>query len=134
MHIFHLSLSLSYAVCSSPPLGMQDRQILDHQLTASSEGMWFNLRKFKARDARLWLTSSSWVCGVMDPDPWIQISFAPEIKLICGIATQGSSSHDWWTTSYKLKYSLTGKSWRDYENAEGFAEVKLHSLRQLAVR
>ena len=110
-------------VCRSPPVGMQDGWILDQQLTASSEGMWLNLRVFKPRDARLWQLSTSWVSSVIDRHPWIQISFAPEIKLISGIATQGNPSHDWWTTSYTLKYSIIGKSWRDYKSAKETVKV-----------
>ena len=63
--------------------------------------MWINLQSFKAKDARLRLQSLSWVSG---------------------IATQGNPSHDWWTTSFTLKYSMTGKMWQDYEK-EGFEEV-----------
>ncbi|CAH3154902.1 unnamed protein product, partial [Porites evermanni] len=102
-------------VCSSPPLGMRDRRILDHQITASSVGMSLSLKRFNARDARLWLKSSSWVSALVDYSPWLQITFAPEIKLITGIATQGSPLYDWFITSYTLKYSMTGKIWKNYE-------------------
>ena len=105
---------------------MQDRRILNHQLTASSEGMWLDLKIFRARDARLRLKSISWVSALLDSDPWLQVSLAPEIKLISGIATQGNPSHDWWTTSYTLKHSMTGKTWRDYENGQGFTEVNFN--------
>ena len=101
---------------------MQDGRILNHQLTASSDGMWINFQSFKAKDARLKLQSLSWVSGILDSSPWLQVSFAPEIKIISGIATQGNPSHDWWTTSFTLKYSMTGKIWQDYEK-EGFEEV-----------
>jgi len=99
--------------------------MLNHQLTASSEGMWLDLSSFKARDARLWIKSTSWVSGILDSNPWIQISLAPEIKLVSGVATQGNPTHDWWTTSYTLKHSMTGKTWRDYESGEGFVEIFL---------
>ena len=102
---------------------MQDGRILNHQVTASSEGWWLDLSTFKARNARLWLKSTSWVGSVLDSNPWIQISFAPEIKLITGISTQGNPSHDWFTSSYTLKYGMTGKTWHDYER-EGFVEVQ----------
>ena len=101
---------------------MQDGRILNHQLTASSVGMWFNLQSFEAKEARLRLKSISWVSGILDFSPWLQVSFAPEIKIVSGIATQGNPSHDWWTTSYTLKHSMAGKTWRDYEK-EGFEEV-----------
>lgn len=94
---------------------MQDRRILDHQITASSVGMSLSLKHFNAKDARLWLKSSSWVSALVDYSPWLQITFAPEIKLITGIATQGSPSYDWFITSYTLKYSMTGKIWKNYE-------------------
>ena len=94
---------------------MQDRRILDHQITASSVGMSLSFKHFNAKDARLWLKSSSWVSVLVDYSPWLQITFAPEIKLITGIATQGSPSYDWFITSYTLKYSMTGKIWKNYE-------------------
>ena len=101
---------------------MQDGRILNHQLTASSDGRWFDFQSFKAKDARLRLKSLSWVCGFLDSSPWLQVSFAPEVKIISGIATQGNPSHDWWTTSYTLKHRMTGKIWRHYEK-EGFEEA-----------
>lgn len=94
---------------------MQDRRILDHQITASSVGMSLSLKRFNARDARLWLKSSSWVSALVDYSPWLQITFVPEIKLITGIATQGSPSNNWFITSYNLKYSMTGKIWKNHE-------------------
>ena len=101
---------------------MEDGRILNHQLTASSDGLWLNFKFLKAKDARLRLKSISWVCGILDSSPWLQVSFAPEVKLVSGIATQGNPSHDWWTTSYTLKHSMTGKTWQEYER-DGFAEV-----------
>lgn len=113
-------------VCSSPPLGMQDGRILNHQLTASSDGMWLNLKTFEAKDARLRLASLSWVSAILDSSPWLQVSFAPEIKIISAIATQGNPSYDWWTTSYTLKHSMTGKIWRYYEK-EGVEVNKVNT-------
>ena len=101
---------------------MQDGRILNHQITASSDGWWLDFHFFRAKDARLRLRSLSWVSGILDSNPWLQVSFAPEIKLISGIATQGNPSHDWWTTSYTLQHSMTGKAWQEYEQ-HGFAEV-----------
>jgi len=114
---------------------MQDRRILDHQITASSVGMSFSFTHFNARDARLWLKSSSWVSALVDYSPWLQITFAPEIKLITGIATQGSPSNNWFITSYTLKYSMTGKIWKNYEQGglikvcNAFITDLVHSLR-----
>ena len=114
---------------------MWDRQILDHQITASSVGMSLSLKRFNARDARLWLKSSSWVSALVDYSPWLQITFAPEIKLITGIATQGSPLYDWFITSYTLKYSMTGKIWKNYEQGglikvcNAFITDRVHSSR-----
>ena len=71
----------------------------------------------------------------MDYSPWLQITFAPEIKLITGIATQGSPSYDWFTTSYTLKYSMIGKIWKNYEQGglikvcNAFITDRVHSSR-----
>lgn len=100
---------------------MEEGRILNHQITASSDGWWLP-EYYKAKDARLKVQSLSWVCSYMDSTPWLQVSFAPEIKLISGIATQGNPSHDWWTTSYTLKHSMTGKTWQEHER-QGFTEA-----------
>lgn len=83
--------------------------------------MWFPLKTFKPFLARL-NGSSSWVAGVLDPTPYLQVKLSPRSRLITTIATQASPEHDWWTTSYILKYSLDGTEWKEYQT-DNFTEV-----------
>ena len=34
---------------------------------------------------------------------------------VCALATQGSRTHDYWTTSYKLHFSSNGATWESYK-------------------
>ena len=90
-------------------------------MTASSEGMWIPFKTFKPKLGRL-NGSSSWVPGLLDPKPYLQINLAPRARLITRVATQANPEHDWWTTSYVLKYSLNGNQWKAYQT-NGFIEV-----------
>jgi len=111
-----------FAECTSPAIGVSDAdQIPDSQITASSEGMWFPFKTFKSHFARL-NGSSSWVAGVLDTAPYLQVNLAPRSRLITALATQASPEHDWWTTSYCLKYSIDGIEWMEYE-VDNFTEV-----------
>ena len=110
-----------HKVCSSPSLGMQDGRIQDSKITASSAGMWVDLKIFRAHGARLH-HASSWVCALLDSAPWLKIQLPLPIKLVTRIATQGHPTHKWWTTSYTLSISLDGVWWRDYEQ-DGLTEV-----------
>lgn len=108
-------------VCTSPAFGLANHRIPDSKITASSAGIWF-LTVFKPHLARLH-ASTAWVAGLLDLNPYLQISFSPIRRLITGIATQGNPGHDWWTTSYVLTYSINEYNWMYYKT-QGITEVR----------
>lgn len=108
-------------MCASPSLGVSDGRIPDSHLSASSEGMWFPFITYKPKFARL-NGPSSWVAGLLDTKPYLQVELAPRARLITRIATQASPEHDWWTTSYLLNFSMDKLEWTQYE-VDGVIEV-----------
>ncbi|XP_073227861.1 uncharacterized protein [Porites lutea] len=71
-----------------------------------------------------------------DVNDYLQIDLKDQF-FVCAIATQGSSSHDHWTTKYKFLYSLDNSTWLTYQendidkvfNAnDGRRDIVKHSL------
>ncbi|XP_041858516.1 coagulation factor V [Melanotaenia boesemani] len=105
----------------SVPLGMETRQIQDHQITASSIGnSWFG-GSWNPSLARLNLqgTINAWRPKHSDMNQWLQIEL-PKIKKITGIITQGAKSmgKEMYVISYTLLYSDNGIHWTRYTDDE----------------
>jgi hypothetical protein len=61
---------------------------------------------------------SGWSAAKYDVKPWLQI-YLRYPKVITGIATQGGRTKRArnWVTSYKISYSMDGKTWTFYKAA-----------------
>ena len=92
-------------------LGMEDGQIPNDKVTASSE----QSANTPAKNGRLNYTSgSSWCAGTGDTNPYLQIDLQT-IHIICAVSTQGNSKADQWVKDYKLQLSTDGTCWRNYK-------------------
>ena len=92
-------------------LGMEDGQIPNDKVTASSE----QSANTPAKNGRLNYTSgSSWCAGTGDTNPYLQIDLRA-LHIICAVSTQGNSKADQWVKDYKLQLSTDGACWRDYK-------------------
>ena len=92
-------------------LGMEDGQIPNDKVTASSE----QSANTPAKNGRLNYTSgSSWCAGTSDTNPYLQIDLQT-LHIICAVSTQGNSKADQWVKDYKLQLSTDGTCWRDYK-------------------
>ncbi|XP_028518818.1 lactadherin isoform X2 [Exaiptasia diaphana] len=85
-------------VCSYA-LGMQSRIIKDSQVTASSSYSNY----YKPSEARLDNINRRWISATSNLSQWLQIDFL-KVKMINGIATQGSRYSNRWVKEYRLEY------------------------------
>ena len=97
------------------PVGVTDpNRIPNAQMTASS----YYSTEYYPYNARL---NNGWGAGGWTPKTkrgprtdWLQVDMA-KIRSVCGIATQGITRHNEWTTSYVLRTSKDGITWNPYE-------------------
>ncbi|KAM3934982.1 coagulation factor V [Leptodactylus fuscus] len=101
----------------SAPLGMENYNIKDMQITASShKSTWFSSPWLPSL-ARLNMAGSvnAWQAKSNNNQQWLQIDFLVK-KRITGIMTQGARSftYDLYVNSYSVQYSDNGKTWKSY--------------------
>ncbi|XP_067016811.1 sushi, von Willebrand factor type A, EGF and pentraxin domain-containing protein 1-like isoform X5 [Acropora muricata] len=95
--------------CSSP-LGLKNRMIFNHQLTASSE----RDSRHGAKHGRLH-GNSAWCSARSSLPKYFQIDFG-HLAEVTAVATQGHPKEHKWVLTYVLKYSL-GKHWHTYQES-----------------
>ncbi|XP_068677063.1 uncharacterized protein [Montipora foliosa] len=106
----HISMRMELYGCAgcTEPLGLEDNDIFDVQLSASSQ--WNEnhspqhgrLRmKAKANSGGCWSALSS------DFHQWLQVDLGSD-STVTRVATQGSNEDDQWVSKYRLQYSLSG--------------------------
>ncbi|KAL9989269.1 hypothetical protein ACROYT_G003802 [Oculina patagonica] len=95
--------------CSSP-LGLKNRMIFSHQLSASSE----RDSRHRAKHGRLH-GSSAWCSARSSFPKYFQIDFGRTME-VTAVATQGHPRERKWVLQYVLKYSL-GKNWLTYQES-----------------
>lgn len=99
-------------------LGMENGQIQDAKITASSE--WAD--NHGATNARLNRpaqsgTTGGWSAQVNDASQWIQADLGG-VKSVTGVKIQGRNAYDQWVTKFKVQYSNDGNSWTFVENGK----------------
>ncbi|XP_055012839.1 coagulation factor V, partial [Boleophthalmus pectinirostris] len=105
----------------SVPLGMESRQIKDHQISASSTASSWYGGPWKPSFARLNKqgTINAWQAMTNDLHQWLQVEL-PQIKKITGLVTQGAKAlgKEMYVISFSLQYSSDGLHWTDYTDDE----------------
>ena len=98
------------------PLGMENKDILDSQITASS----VSHHQAAAIYARLNLQSKSgvhhgcWMRKATDDKPWLQVDFLKN-TLITAIDVHGRPALDRWIKTYNVSYGKDGHAFQVYE-------------------
>ncbi|CAJ1070748.1 macrophage mannose receptor 1 [Xyrichtys novacula] len=88
-------------------LGVEDRNISDSQLSASSSMGGFSPNLARLNGNSCWRPSGSVTSS------WIQVNLGQPRK-ITGIVIQGCPQYDFWVTKFKIQHSMDASSWTDY--------------------
>ncbi|XP_041666073.1 macrophage mannose receptor 1 [Cheilinus undulatus] len=88
-------------------LGIEDRNISDSQLIASSSKSGFAPSQARLNGNSCWRPSGSVTSS------WIQVNLG-EPRKITGIVIQGCPQYDYWVTKYKIQHSSDGTTWTDH--------------------
>ena len=91
------------------PLGMENGQILNESITASSQ----ENENAGPENARLNFTGA-WSPYNIFKNQWLQVDFGAETR-VTGISTQGHHDFDTWVESYTLRYSDDGLNFEQYQ-------------------
>lgn len=109
------------------PLGLEDRNIKDRQLTASS--VWSDDKeKFGAHRARLNLARwpQGWTASVEDRAPWLQVNLIDPF-IVTGIATQGyGGTIDQWVKKYRMSWKSEDGMWHNYSIPHRVSSSTVH--------
>ncbi|KAK2888177.1 uncharacterized protein [Channa argus] len=89
-------------------LGVEDGNVTDSQLSASSHIGAFTPDKARLNGALCWMPSGT------PSSSWIQADLGQKRK-VTGIVIQGCPGNDHWLTKFKLQHSLDGSTWTDYK-------------------
>ena len=115
--------------CRIQPLGMENKEIPNGAVTASSS---FGLahEPWQARLNNIATSGSvgAWSTGSNAIGQYLQIDLGKE-RVVNKIATQGRSSTVYfqWVTSYKLLFSSDGAKWKEYHNN---GAVKVNAVKE----
>ena len=88
---------------------MEQGIITNEQLQASSTHAQSQLA-----NARLRHVEGAWTPRTDHTAQWFQVNFAPRVKLLTGVATQGDGRNWWYVTSYVVKYKLADGQLESY--------------------
>ena len=106
------SFKILHQGCSQP-LGMENGQIEDDQITASTY-----FPKYEPYEGRLNAKGGrAWHARYTTDTEYLQIDFKREVN-ITAVATQGQSTNAYYVAAYKLIMSDDGKTWREYRENE----------------
>ena len=95
-------------------LGMENGDITDKQITASSE--WRETDDcLYAYQGRLHLKTAgnmkgAWAAGQEDVNQWLQVDLRSYNARVTGVATQGRQDVKQWVTKYKLQFSFVNET------------------------
>ena len=115
-------LQISFPACSRSALGMENGEIPDSRITASS--VYLNLAGYKPWMGRLNNPNSAWIPQIYRPDNWLKIDLSRKM-IVTKVATQGKPNlSQWqWVTSYKISFSQDDHAW-EYYKERGVEKVK----------
>ena len=96
-------------------LGMQNGQILDSAITASTDYYWY----YSAFNGRLHFLPTSgraggWVAERNDKNPFLRVNFK-DWRKVTRVAIQGRQDDDEWVKSFSLSYGYDSVFFEDYK-------------------
>ena len=113
--------------CRIQPLGMENREIPNEAVNASSFWRYAEFEPWHARlnNIQKYGSFGSWAAGKNVIGQYLQIDLGKE-RVVNKIATQGRPSAHQWVTSYQLLFSSDGANWNKYLND---GDVKVNAVK-----
>ena len=104
------------APVSSRSLGMENNEILDSQITASTDYGHKSAARFARLNlkVKLGVHHGCWIREENDINPWLQVDFVKYAKIIA-IEMQGRPDVNRWIKTYTVSYSRDEQNFQVYE-------------------
>ena len=107
------------------PLGLENGNITDGQLSASSEWDWnHGARRGRLNVQKQGGLRGAWSSRRNDGNQWLQVDLLDEDAQVTGIATQGRADWNQWVTKYRLQYAVDGVNFQYYKE-QGQSAIKV---------
>ena len=115
----------SLCIACSDPLGLENENITDAQITASTEfnsahGATNGRLNFKAGGEK----TGAWSALRSDVHQWLQVDLGAKTE-VTGIQIQGRQDADQWVTSFTISYSNDGTTYTFYQNSKVGEKMKI---------
>ncbi|XP_078662477.1 uncharacterized protein LOC144906232 [Branchiostoma floridae x Branchiostoma belcheri] len=107
----YVSQCYTYFPTCNNPIGMENGNIPDHQIKASSYKPEFGAHKSRLNLKGAWISESS-----IPGKEWLQLDMG-EIRIVTAVLTQGLGSEGSWVETYSLSFSINAVKWWLYKNA-----------------
>ncbi|KAK1883605.1 Macrophage mannose receptor 1 [Dissostichus eleginoides] len=88
-------------------LGVEDGNITDSQLSASSSIGFYAPNKARLNGNSCWMPSGT------STSSWIQANLG-QTRKVTGVVIQGCPQNEHWITKFKIQHSMDGTTWTDY--------------------
>ncbi|XP_015748092.1 PREDICTED: uncharacterized protein LOC107327882 [Acropora digitifera] len=110
MHICEVEVYSARRACQMQAVGITSSlAIPSHRLSASSSRVGFEPDNARLHGTRAWSPSDD-----VNPNDFLQVDLQYEF-FICAVATQGNPSSSFWTTKYRLLFSVNSIDWLTYK-------------------
>ena len=124
---------LSHHTDCIAPLGMENKQISDAQISASSmsdDNSSPSKARLHLKEEQNLTGGGGWSAIKNDLHQWLQVDFGG-YSTVTRVATQGRTGSIEWVTNYKLQYSDDGMNFQFYkEHGNKSAKVPSHTYMQ----
>ena len=96
---------------------MENRAIVDSQISASSVHAWSTSPTLARLNLQLPSPLGSWVASSSDSSPWLQVDFLTHAKVIA-IITQGQADTPSFVGTFTVSYGNNNEDFQQYEEFE----------------
>ena len=108
----------SLCIACSEPLGLENKNITDAQITASTEynaghGASNGRLNFKAGGGK----TGAWSARTNDLHQWLQVDLRAKTE-VTAIKIQGRQDYDQWVKTFTISYSSDGTNFQPYQNGK----------------
>ena len=108
----------SLCIACSDPLGMENKNIADPQITASTKyndahGASNGRLNFKAGGGK----TGAWSARTNDVHQWLQVDLRAKTE-VTAIKIQGRQDSDQWVKTFTISYSNDGTNFQPYQNGK----------------
>ena len=123
----------SLSIACSEPLGLENKNITDAQITASTEynaahGASNGRLNFKAGGGK----TGAWSALTNNVHQWLQVDLRAKTE-VTGIKIQGRQDFNQWVKTFTISYSNDGATFQPYQNGKVCKQLNIVARENQAI-